>query len=77
MRKLFVVKVVNGNIAVVSEWNNNEQGALVSFHDTCKTLWNAPDVARANVRILDEQLDCYQGYSETIVHDTDAVTAAE
>ena len=68
MGKLFVVKVVNGNIAVVSEWNNNEQGALVSFHDTCKTLWNASDVVKADVRILDEQLDCYQGYSETITH---------
>ena len=77
MRKLFVVKVVNGNIAVVSEWTDNAQGALVSFHDTCKTLWNAADVIKANVRILDAQLDCYQGYSETIMHDTDAVAAAE
>ena len=76
MGKLFVVKVVNGNIAVVSEWNNNEQGAIVSFHDTCKTLWNAADVIKADVRILDAQLDCYQGYSETITHPV-AESAAE
>ena len=68
MNKLFVVKVVNGNIAVVSEWVDNAQGALVSFHDTCKTLWNATDVVKATVKILDEQLDNYQGYSETITH---------
>ena len=72
--KLYVVKVVNGNIAIVSEWTDNAQGALVSFHDTCKTLWNAPDVIKATVRILDEQLDCYQGYAEIITH---AVTEAE
>lgn len=68
MGKLYVVKVVNGSIAVVSEWTNNEQGAKVSFHDTCKTLWNAADVVKATVRILDEQLDCFQGFSETITH---------
>lgn len=66
--KLYVVKVVNEAIAVVSEWTDNEQGARVSFHDTCKTLWNAPDVIKATVRILDEQLDCFQGYTETITH---------
>lgn len=67
--KLFVVKVVNGNPAIVSEWTNNTQGAIISFHDTCKTLWNASDVIKATVRILDEQLDCYQGYNEVITHE--------
>ena len=67
--KLFIVKVVNGNPAIVSEWTNNVQGAIISFHDTCKTLWNAADVTKATVRILDEQLDCYQGYNEIITHE--------
>ena len=66
--KLFVVKVVNGNMTIVSEWTDNEQGARVSFHDTCKSLWNAADVIKATVRILTDQMDCYQGISETIVH---------
>ena len=74
MSKLYVVKVVNGSIEVVSEWRDNPQGALVSFHDTCKVLWNAPDVIKATVRILDEQLDCWQGHSETIAHETEADT---
>ena len=69
--KLYVVKIVNGSIAIVSEWTDNSQGALVSFHDTCKVLWNSADVKKATVRIIDEQLDCWQGHSETIVHETD------
>ena len=79
MGKLYVVKVVNGGTAtVVSEWADNAQGALVSFHDTCKTLWNSKDVIKATVKILDEQLDNYQGYAEIITHeDPDADADAE
>ena len=66
--KLYVVKVVNGNIAVVSEWTDNEQGACVSFHDTCKSLWNASDVITARVKILTESLDLYEKYDEIISH---------
>lgn len=66
--KLYVVKVANGNIAVVSEWTDNEQGACVSFHDTCKTLWNASDVITARVKILTESLDLFEQYDEIISH---------
>lgn len=64
--KLFVEKVVNGNPAIVSEWADNEKGANVSFHDTCKALWNADDVETATVKILDENLNCYDGKYEFI-----------
>ena len=67
--RLFVVKVVNGNIAVVSEWTDNEQGACVSFHDTCKSLWNASDVVTARVKILTETLDLFEKYDEIISHE--------
>lgn len=67
--KLFVVKVVNGNIEVVSDWTDNEQGACVSFHDTCKSLWNAPDVITARVKILTETLDLFEKYDEIISHE--------
>jgi hypothetical protein len=67
--KLFVVKVVNGNISVVSEWSDNEKGACVSFHDTCKTLWNASDVVTARVKILTESLDLFGRYDEIISHE--------
>lgn len=68
MAKLFVEKVVNGNVEIVSEWTDNEQGACVSFHDTCKTLWNAPDVITARVKILTESLDLFEKYDEIISH---------
>lgn len=68
MAKLFVEKVVNGNAEIVSEWNDNEQGALVSFHNTCMTLWNAPDVITARVKILTETLDCFDDKDEIISH---------
>lgn len=68
MAKLFVVKVVNGNIEVVSEWTDNEKGACVSFHDTCKVLWNADDVVTARVKILTETLDLFEKYDEIISH---------
>jgi hypothetical protein len=67
--KLYVVKVVNGNIEVVSEWMDNEKGACVSFHDTCKSLWNASDVVTARVKILTETLDLFEKYDEIISHE--------
>ena len=66
--KLFVIKMVNGNPAIVSE-HTDEQSALVKFHDTCKTHWNAPDVLNATIAILDENLDAYKGYKEVVVHE--------
>ena len=78
MGKLYVIKVVNGGTAtVVSEWADNAQGALVSFHDVCKTLWNSKDVIKATVKILDEQLDNYQGYAEIITHAQPETESAE
>ena len=64
--KLFVEKVVNGNPAVVSEWDDNAKGAMVSFHDTCMTLWNADDVQTATVKIFTDSLDLYNNKVEYI-----------
>lgn len=69
MSKLFVEKVVNGNAEIVSEWNDNVKGAMVSFHDTCKTLWNADDVATARVKVLTETLDTFENHDEIISHE--------
>lgn len=68
MAKLFVEKVVNGNAEIVSEWNDNVKGAMVSFHDICKVLWNADDVATARVKVLTETLDCFDNKDEIISH---------
>ena len=66
--KLFVAQVVNGNFKIVSEWTDNEQGAVVSFHSTCANLWNSADVLNATVKILNESLDLFQGKVEVITH---------
>lgn len=64
-----IIKVVNGNFAVVVETNDEKQ-ANVNFHDLCKTLWNADDVTQAFVAIVNQQLSVLK--SETIYHTTEA-----
>ena len=67
--KFAVIQCVNGNFTVVSEHGENYQAAIVKFHDVCKNLWNAKDVERATVMIVDSNLNCYAGYKESIGHD--------
>lgn len=66
--KLFVAQVSNENMSTISEWNNNPQGAKVSFHNTAKNLWNDAAVTEAELKILDEQMNTYEGYAEHITH---------
>ena len=68
MAKLFVVKVVNGNASIASEWEDDPKGAKVSFHNQCAALWNAEDVITGEVRILDENLSTFEGKAEFISH---------
>ena len=73
--KLAIIKVINGNYFVHSEGITDVANAKKQFHGLCQTLWNAPDVLSAYVMIVDEQLDCVEGYKEYIHHDI--VPAAE
>lgn len=64
-----VVSVINGTFKIEAEYQqSNLQGAIVFFHQKCATLWNASDVERATVQILDESLNIVAGKSETITH---------
>ena len=67
--KYYVIYVSNGALQVdkITEWSNLDS-AKAKFHDVCKTLWNAPDVKTASVKILDSQLDNVEGYKEFISH---------
>lgn len=67
--KYYVIYVSNGALQVeqITEWSNLDS-AKAKFHDVCKTLWNAPDVSTASVKILDSQLDNVEGYKEFISH---------
>lgn len=71
--KYAIIKVINGNFSIDSEWGENLTGAKTAFHGVCQALWNAPDVLNAYVMIADEQLDAVDGYKERIHHDSQTV----
>lgn len=66
--KFAVIVCNNGNFSVNSEWTNNEQGAIMDWHDLCRSLWNAPDVISARVKVVDESLNVIGKYDEYINH---------
>lgn len=67
--KYAIIKVINGNYFIHAEGITNLQNAKVTYHGLCQTLWNADDVVTAYVMIVDEQLDCVEGYKEYIHHE--------
>lgn len=66
--KYAVIKCSNGSYAVNAEGFTDLSKAKVSYHNLCKTLWNAPDVVTAKAMLVDEQLNCVDGCSEFISH---------
>lgn len=67
--KYAITKVINGNYFIHAEGITNLSSAKVQFHGLCQTLWNAPDVITAEVKIMDENLDCVEDYREFIHHE--------
>ena len=67
--KYAIIKVINGNYFVHAEGIMDIAFAKKQFHGLCQTLWNATDVLSSYVMIVDEQLDCVEGYKEYIHHD--------
>ena len=73
MGKYAIVNCVNGNFTVVSEHGDNKQAGIVAFHQRCATLWNAPDVIKATVNLVDENMYVVDGrYTEVITHEQEA-----
>ena len=66
--KYAIIKVINGNYSVHAEGITVLANAKTQFHGLCQTLWNAADVLTATVKIVDENLDCVEGYKEYITH---------
>ena len=66
--KYAIIKVINGNYFIHAEGITSMESAKAQFHGLCQTLWNAPDVLTACVKIVDEQLDTVEGCWETIRH---------
>ena len=67
--KYAIVKCINGNYSVHAEGITDINAAKTSFHQLCATLWNAPDVVTATVKIMDENLDNAEGYRDFIYHE--------
>ena len=67
--KMAIVKVINDNFFIHAEGITTVEAAKTQYHGLCQTLWNAPDVITAEVMIVDEQLDCVEGYREYIHHE--------
>ena len=67
--KYAIVKVINGNYFIHAEGITDLSRAKVQFHGLCQTLWNASDVITAEVKIMDENLDCVEDYKEFIHHE--------
>lgn len=65
MSKLFVTQIADETMTVVAE-TSNEKTARVSYHNTCKNLWNDANTDTAIVEIVDEGLNTWGGYHEDI-----------
>ena len=66
MAKYDVVQKVNGNLTIVSTWEDNKNGAKQSFHDRCKLLYADTETPSGVVAILDDNLDVVDGKIEFI-----------
>ena len=69
--KYAIIKVINGNYNIHAEGITELASAKTQFHGLCQTLWNASDVITAEVKIMDENLDCVEDYREFISHPVD------
>lgn len=75
--KYAVIKTINGNYYIHAEGFTDLAAAKVSFHGLCQTLWNASDVETACVKIVDQNLNCVEGYKEYIYHGTESEDTTE
>jgi len=63
--KLYIEQIADDTKTVVAT-KEDEQSARISFHNTCKNLWNDADTQQARVRITDEQFNTYGTWDEVI-----------
>lgn len=64
--KYAIVKVINGNYSIHAEGYTDKNAAKVVYHQVCSALWNAEDVQTACIKIVDENLDAVDNYTEFI-----------
>lgn len=72
-----IFKCINGNFSVHAEGFNDLSKARVSYFDLCKILWNADDVIKGVVKIVNDDLSLVESYQEYIFHDAPIEEPAE
>ena len=65
--KYDVVQKVNGNMVIVSSWDNNKAGAKQAYHDRCELLYSDTETTSGVVALLDDKLDLVDGCKEFIL----------
>lgn len=74
--KYAIIKCTDTNFAVHGEYPTIE-AAKIAFHQFSAALWNDPNTTNAIVKIVDEQLDCAEGYRESIHHEQEQTNESE
>lgn len=64
-----VVSSVNGNFKIEGEYGSDFQSAVVAYHQKCAAFWNASDVYKATIKVVDENFDVVDGKMEQVFHD--------
>ena len=64
--KYAIIKCINGAFSIHAEGFTELEKAKVNYHALCQTLWNSEDVLTGKVMLVDEQLNCVEGYAEYI-----------
>lgn len=74
--KYAIIKCTDTNFAVHGEYPTIE-AAKVAFHQYSAALWNDSGTEKATIKIVDEQLDCTEGYREFIHHEQEQTNESE
>lgn len=63
--KLYIEQIADGVKTVVAT-KEDEQSARISYHNTCRNLYNDDNTQQARVRITDEEFKTYGKWEEVI-----------
>ena len=63
--KLYIEQIADG-IKTIVDTKEDSQAARISFHNTCRNLWNDENTEQARVRITDEQFNRFGSWEEVI-----------
>jgi hypothetical protein len=66
--KYAIIKCTDGNFNIHQE-STNLDSLKAGFFTYCANLWNDPQTTSAKVMIVDEQLNCVDGYMEYVHHE--------